>query len=417
MPSKRPRTPRAAPWLNWLLRHSLGCFLKRYFRIGASWTEEARSIKPPFVLLANHVTLIDAFILSSFIPAPICWITADGNMRSSLMRFLLGLVGSIPKSKAIPDIETVGQTVRVIRKGRGIVGICPEGQTSWNGITQELVPSTAKLLKLLRVPALAAVIKGGYYSDPRWSSSLRRGRIEIEFSAAFLPAQLGEMDADAIAERLDEVLAHDEGEWNARRRAAFATARRAEGLELALFACPSCGSVGHMVGKGARIGCGSCGASYGVDRRYRLVRESGSGPSFSSIKEWDAWQGSAFERIVLDSARDRPLDALLSDEGVVLERGRRLRPQFRVAKGRLLLYPDRIVMDRGARGAIAFALADLDGVGVLKKRLLEFSVGRDLYRARMPKPSVSARKWHLAMEALMRSRGWLRRTGTPREGV
>jgi 1-acyl-sn-glycerol-3-phosphate acyltransferase len=400
MPSEQPRTPRAAPWLNWLLKRSLSCFLKWYFRISASWTEEARAIKPPFVLLANHVTLIDAFILSSFIPAPICWITADGNMRSSLMRFLLGLVGSIPKSKAIPDIETVGQTVRVIRKGRGVVGICPEGQTSWNGITQELVPSTAKLLKLLKVPALAAVIRGGYYSDPRWSSSLRRGRMEIEFSAAFLPDRLGAMDAEAIAKRLVEVLAHDETEWNASRRAGFATARRAEGLELALFACPSCGSVGALSGEGARIRCGTCGASYRVDRRYRLERESGSGPAFSSIKEWDAWQGPAFERIILERARENPGQPLLSDEGVVLERGRRLRPQFRVAKGRLLLYPDRIEMETGARGTIAFALADLDGVGVLKKRLLEFNVGRDLYRARMPKPSVSARKWHLAIDTL-----------------
>jgi 1-acyl-sn-glycerol-3-phosphate acyltransferase len=400
MPSKQPRTPRAARWFYWLLRHSLGSFLKRYFRISASWTEEARAIKPPFVLLANHVTLIDAFILGSFITAPIYWITADGNMRSSLMRFLLGLVGSIPKSKAIPDIETVGQTVRVIRKRRGIVGICPEGQTSWNGITQALVPSTAKLLKLLKVPALAAVIKGGYYSDPRWSSSLRRGRMEIEFSAAFLPEQLGEMDAEAIAERLDEALAHDETEWNAARREGFATARRAEGLELALFMCPSCHSVEAMIGSGGRLGCGACGAAWTVDRRYRITRKSGSGPSFSSIKGWDAWQGPAFERIILARDRENSGEPILSDEVVALERGRRLRPQRRVARGRLLLYSDRIVMETGAQGAIAFALADMEGVGVLKKRLLEFSIGRDLYRAIMPKPSVSARKWHMAIEVL-----------------
>jgi 1-acyl-sn-glycerol-3-phosphate acyltransferase len=404
MENRQPRTPRVSKWFYRLLRLSAGPFLARYFRIRAEWTDAARAIVPPFVLVANHVTLIDAFILSAFIPAPIHWITADGNMRSSLMRFLLGLVGSIPKSKAIPDIQTVGQAVRVIRKRKGVVGICPEGQSCWNGITQALVPSTAKLLKLLKVPVLSAVIKGGYYSDPRWSSSMRRGRMEIALSAAFWPEELAAMDAEAVASRLEASLAHDEAAWNARALVPFASRGRAEGLELALFMCPSCGAAGTLRGTGNRLACAACGAAHRVDPMYRITRESGGGPSFATIPEWDAWQLPAFERLILESARSRPEAPLLSDEGAALERGRRLRPQRRLASGRLVLYPDRLELDAGRGRVLSFALADMDGVGVLKKRFLEFNLGRDLYQARFPEGSASARKWHLAIEMLQRAR-------------
>jgi 1-acyl-sn-glycerol-3-phosphate acyltransferase len=402
MPTGQPYTPRNARWLNRLLRQSLGRILVRYFRIGASWTEAARAIRPPYVLVANHVTLIDAFILSAFVPAPIYWITADGNMRSSVMRAILRYVGSIPKSKAIPDIETVGQTVRVIRKRKGVVGICPEGQTSWNGVSQPLAPATAKLLKLLKVPVLAAVIRGGYSSYPRWASSPRRGRIEIDFSAAFQPRELKAAGVDETAARLEASLAGDESAWGAERGIAFSSTRRAEGLELALFMCPSCRSVGTLRGRGIGFRCESCGAASLLDSRYRFRQALGERPPFEGIKEWDAWQDSAFERLILAGARERPALPLLSDEDVVLERGRRLRPQRRVASGRLLLYPDRLEMERASGGRLSFALADMEGVGVLKKRLLEFNLGRSLYQARLPKPSASARKWHMAIEVLRR---------------
>ena len=41
-------------------------------------------------------------------------VITDGNMRSSIMKLLLGMVGSIPKSKAIPDMETIGWIMDVI---------------------------------------------------------------------------------------------------------------------------------------------------------------------------------------------------------------------------------------------------------------------------------------------------------------
>jgi len=400
MPAKSPYTPRCPRWLNWALRHSLGYFLAWYLRLGSSWTDAARAIKPPFILVSNHVTLVDAFILSFFIPVPIYWIAADGNMRSSLTRAVFRLLGAIPKSKAIPDIETIGQTVRVVRKRRGVVGLCPEGQTCWNGFTQPLIPSTSKLLKLLKVPVLASVIRGGYSSSPRWGSSFRRGRIEIEFSLLLSPSEIKAMETDEIAARLDEALAHDEEAWNARRAIRFASPVRAENLELALFMCPSCGRSDSMRSEGRRIECRSCGESAFLDGYGRFAGSSGKPARFAGVKEWFTWQRGAFAESVAEAARERPDARILSDPGVALLRGKRLRPQRAVAKGELVLYPDRLEIRDVSGRSLAIPIADMDGVGVLKKRLFEFNVGRDLYQARMPKPSASALRWHLAVEAL-----------------
>ena len=76
------------------------------------------------------------------------------------MRWLLKLVGTIPKAKVIPDIETVNDIVQVVRRQKGIIGLFPEGAQSWNGSTLPLVPSTAKLLKLLKVPVVQVLIRG-----------------------------------------------------------------------------------------------------------------------------------------------------------------------------------------------------------------------------------------------------------------
>lgn len=156
--------PRAQKWFNIMLRYSYGLYLRYYFKISARGLGQIKALSPPYVLVPNHMGMLDPFMVNAFIPHPVHWVTSDGNMRSRAMKMLLSLVGSIPKSKSIPDMVTIGWIVEVIRKRGGIVGIFAEGQASWDGHTQELAPATGKLLKLLKVPVVVAILKGAYYS-------------------------------------------------------------------------------------------------------------------------------------------------------------------------------------------------------------------------------------------------------------
>lgn len=400
MPPSTRYVPQNLRWFNKLIKATYGLWLHAFFRIRGQGAAMARALKPPYVLVSNHVTVLDPFILSTFLREPVYWITSDGNMRTRLMRALLGLVGSIPKSKSIPDIETVNWTVRVIRKRRGVVGIFPEGQQTWNGTTLPLVPSTAKLLKLLKVPVLAAVIKGGYSSFPRWTSARRRGKIVVEWKLAFSPEELKSLSVDEIRGRLEAALAHDEAAWQDKARAPFEAIRRAEHVELGLFMCPRCEAIGEIRSSRSRLNCLSCGLALKLDAFGRFKARGGEAPAFSNIRDWDRWQAGAFDRRLRLDAAARPDRPLFSDAGALLFHGRKMNPLRRLRSGTLILYPDRIELATFLGERLDFPVASIEGIGVLKRNILEFYVGRDLYQIRFPLSSASARKWQSGVEIL-----------------
>jgi 1-acyl-sn-glycerol-3-phosphate acyltransferase len=411
MPHRSRYVPRNYRWFNKLVRFTYGVWLRLFFRIEVTGDDAAKTLLPPFVVISNHVTILDPFILSVLLREPVYWITSDGNMRTSLMRALLRLVGSIPKSKSIPDIETVNWTVEVIRKRGGVVGIFPEGEQSWDGTTLPLVPSTAKLLKLLKVPVLAAVIKGGYSSLPRWTTARRRGRIEVEFKLAFDPAEPKARKVEEIGERLEAALRHDEAAWQEKARVPFVALRRAEHVELGLFMCPRCEAVGSLRSSRSRLNCVSCGMALKLDPFGRFRSRIDGPPVFSNIRDWNRWQADAFRRRLLREAnllRDsgsRPHRPLFSDAGAMMLRGRKMNPLRVLRTGTLILYPDRLELATLLGERLRFPIALIEGISVLKRDILEFYVGRDLYQTRFPMRPTSARKWQTAVSILAEAAG------------
>ncbi len=392
----RPKAPR---WFNALLRHTFGRYLILRFAIRPKGLEVLQALRPPYVLVPTHHGVLDPFMVGAFVRRPVYWVTGDGNMRSRLMKFLLGLVGSIPKSKSIPDLETIGWIVEVIRKRGGIVGLFAEGQASWDGRTQPIVPATGKLLKLLKVPVVAAVLKGSYSSQPRWSWNGRPGDMEIEFKLALTGREARERSPEEIVAALEAALAFDEEEWRAEHQARYRGPGRARHLELALFMCPACERVGAMRSLGDRLYCRSCGRAVRLARDYSFVSVGHSEPFLRTIRQWDAWQAEAFARYLAGAERGRPI---FSDQGALL-RGRRAHPLLQVRKGTLALYHDRLELATPLGEALPFPIDAIEGEGVLKQQILEFYVDRTLYQVRFPFRFQSARKWSDAI-ALLRGR-------------
>lgn len=416
MAEKTRYVPANSRAFNRLIKWSYGAWLTWAYGLESRDGGFLKTLKPPYIVVANHVSTRDAFMLGILLPQPVYWITSDGNMRTRFMRFFLRRVGSIPKSKAIPDIETVRLIVEVIRKKKGVVGIFPEGQQSWDGHSLPLMSGTAKLLKLLKVPVVAALIEGGYLSLPRWAWIHRRGKVRVEWKLLLRPEELESLPLQTIEERLKEGLEHDEYEFQARAKLPFYGPKRAEHLELGLFMCPACESVARMRSSGERLHCTACGSTWRLDRygylhaldearNARRRRASGSKPGserrFSTIRDWDLWQGGAFAALIAKAEEDRPF---LSDSGALLFRGRRMNPLHRIRSGTLVLYPDRLELATLLGERLSFPIASIAGAGVLKRNILEFYSGLDLYQVRFPLRSISARKWATAMECFQRSR-------------
>lgn len=394
-------TPGNPRWFNRLLHWTYGVYLRAMYRIRVVNGEVFRTLRPPYVIVPNHACLVDPFMVGAHVPVPVHWIASDGNMRTRIMRALLRLVGTIPKSKHIPDLQTINGIVEVIRKRKGVVGIFPEGTASFDGHTQRLVPATGKLLKLLKVPVVTPVLKGAFYSLPRWSWTRRRGGLEIEFKVALTSEDLKQMSPEEILSRLEYSLEHDEAEWLASRRIPFSgRRRRAEHLETVLFQCPSCGEVGRMHSFRDHFVCEACGQRNRLDRYYRFRPDGGRPPRFSTIREWSLWQETAFREYLESRIRRNDGEPVFSDPGVLMLKGWRLSPLRRIRVGTLSMYKDRIELKPLTGAPLVFPLGEVEGEGVLKRNLLEFYRGRSVYQVRFPTRRSSARQWMMAISIL-----------------
>jgi 1-acyl-sn-glycerol-3-phosphate acyltransferase len=416
MISARRYSPTNSYFFTWILRHTYGAYICKVYKAKGIGLEVFDRIRPPFILVGNHSTLLDPFLTNYFVPHPIHWVSSDGNMRSPIMRFLMiKLVGCIPKSKAIPDIETVNWMVEFIRKRKGVVGFYPEGQSSWNGDSLPVLGSTAKLIRLLKAPVILAHSRGAYMTKPRWTYFRREGQMEIEFSELFSPEALKDMSVKEIDETLSAAIRHDDPAWARSRGIAFRHPRRAESLELALFACPACGALHSIASKGEQVFCKSCrfSAEYREDGSLKLL---GAGDSalpfgfgvqphtgemlFESLKTWDIWQKSHLGRIIAKDYLADPERPIFSDEDVSLLRGKRMDTMTLEGRGRLSLSSLSLLLRQPHGSETRIEVADIDGPGVLKWNFFEFYVGKTVYRARFDDKTASGYKYVMALEAL-----------------
>lgn len=417
MINARRYRPTSTRFSTWVLRHTVAAYLAGTYHAHAIGREIFDTVKPPFILVGNHSCNMDPILTNYFVPHPVHWVTSDGNLRSPLMRFLLiKLVGSIPKSKAIPDIETVNWIVEFIRKRKSVVGFYPEGQATWDGTSLPSLVSTAKLVKLLKVPVICAVSRGAFMTKPRWSYRKRKGEMEIEFTQLLDPLSIKRLSVAEIDEMLNKAIYHDDPAWAKKRGLRFSSAKRAERVDLAVYACPACGKLQTMKSEGNLISCSACGfaAEYGEDGSFRsaapgnigkpvceTMDSDGDGILFPSLREWDGWQKAYLGTLLGRDFAPAPGRAIFSDEKVRLLRGKRMDKMESLGYGRLTLSSDGLTL-RPERGeGISFGIGEIERPGVLKWNFFEFYVGMMVYRARFDDKAVSGYKYAMALELLI----------------
>ncbi len=398
MSTKPFRVRRASRYFNRFLKMTLGRFLVGLYNVTATNIEVVKRLSGPYVLLPNHYTTWDPFILGYFIPPPVYNVTSDVQFRSTVMRMLLGLVGSIPKSKVIPDLATV-KHILAVKNRNGVIGIYPEGRRSWDGHTSHILFSTAKLIKLLKIPVVSPIFKGAYLSLPRWSRRRRRGKIVIDFKRTLTAPEVKALSVEEIYGRIVESTAHDEYEFQRRQSIPYRGLRLAEHLELALFICPECERIGTMRSTVRLFYCTSC--HYMVRMNDLGFFEQGRGElRFETVRDWNLWQlewlkGSLSERLA--SGRE---DAIMVDENLLLLSGFRARPLKRLHFGDMSLFHDRIEFKTLIRGTLVFPIREIEGINVQIRERLEFYFRNVLYRFHSGRRIVSAYKWMTAIQIL-----------------
>lgn len=396
------RLKKASKRLNSILRFVIKNWLTWRFDfkiLGGDVTK----LKPPYLLLANHTNFWDPLFVASFIPEPVYFVTSDEYFRNPLLKVVLGLVGAIPKTKFVSDFDTVKSILKVKQAG-GVIGIFPEGKRNWDGVTEPIVHSTAKLIKSLKIPVVGALMKGAYLSKPRWAKKSRRGPITVCYQIILTPEEIKTMPVKEIYEQITSGLAYDEYAIQQGEMVPYPGKRLAEKLELYLFTCPQCRQMGTMKSEGDDFFCHSCGYRVFYDQ-YGLFRPktelSKKELSFRNPREWNRWQLDLLkERIV--SLPEKSL-LFLADDVTSLLQGSRLKSLTKLGAGQLQLMTDTVLFINSQAEPMGFKFEKIKGLNVQHNDQLEFYYENSLYRF-IFKPNISAYKWLQALRIMCAAR-------------
>lgn len=425
--------------LCWLLLVPL---LRIRFRVHFYGAQKVNADKRGCILLANHQSNIDPFLLNSPLNRQVQSFVSDSNMRSPIGKTIFWFFGGIAKAKFMQDFQSMRKAVSVVRGG-GVVGIFPEGLASWDGDSLEIIDATAKLIKFLRVPVYSAHICGSYFTLPRWGNSgVRGGRVDITYQSLLTPQQIKQLTVQQIYKEIDQAITVRTQKWQQDRHHAYRGKRRAEYVERFLFLCPHCKQVGTLASHGAQISCAACGPLADIDPYYALqpppTAQSPIVP-FADLAAWNAWQQQYWRAHVHQQAKaagnDHPPSGkvaapataapaspdhgslLLPEEQATVKIGHRqkpLRPSglFGVsltASGAILY---RAIDDRARQNtpnssetavnddtAIHPAL-QIEGCTVQNGELLEYYRSGTLYQMAICNPRRNAYKWMMTLRYL-----------------
>lgn len=402
------KVKRANRLLNRILKKTLGPWLIRRFNI--EYIEgNMEGLKPPFVVIGNHTNNWDPFIISFKISEPIHFVTSVEQFRSRIMRFLLGLAGCIPKTKAMSDAYTVKSLFHVRNRG-DVVGVFPEGKRCWDGKTEEILYPTAKVLKSMGVPVVSFLINGAYLTHPRWAATSRKGRIQVRYGILFTEEQLKTISVDEIYEKMCEALTTDDYRWQQERMIPFEGKRLAEYLERVLFLCPECGKTSTLYSKGDTLTCLACGETVRYNKYGYLEKNSGR-PRFETVLQWNQWQLKELEKMILERMKE-PGTPIFEDRDVTLFTGQRYVAVRRLRKGRLRLYVNRLEFIARDGSKTVFELSHMNGVSTHLSDWFDFYHEGKFHRAAFRDRHTSANKYTEAYDIIKRLE---RKTGRAKE--
>ena len=271
----------------WKVLRPVAAFL---WRVLYNFHAEPADVKGPILFFANHVTDVDPVMAACSFKEQIYFVASEHLMRGRFGPLVTWLQAPIPRQKGGSAADTVMATLRHIKKGYS-VGIFPEGNRSWDGVTASFPAATAKMTRTAAASGASLVtyrFEGGYFASPRWSGfSIRRGRMTGRVVGVYGPEELRAMKPAEIEAILKRDLYEDAYARQRENPIAFKGRKLAEGMETLFFLCPNCGKVHTLVSKGDRVSCTACDFSV----RY-LPTGFIEGAQWDNLRDWNLWQQS-----------------------------------------------------------------------------------------------------------------------------
>ena len=274
-------------------------FMKKY-GVKVTYKQDPREEKGAHLFISNHASRNDyIFTGVPLLPNTYNFVAGYNEFYRSHLRGVFNLLQVIPKKNFTPDIYTLKEVSRVIKNGGNIV-LFPEGMSSIAGMNQPVAVGTGKFIKHFKLPVYYSVIKGGYLSFPKYTTSEFPGRVEVVIDKMFTPEEIDKLSPEEIEDIINKKIYHDDYKWNKLYKHTYKTGgKAAEGLSDILFWCPKCGNQHSMVSKGNTIWCTECANGATVDDTYALTPLDENSVIPSTQSEWFKQEREVIKKEVL----------------------------------------------------------------------------------------------------------------------
>ena len=363
-----------------------------WFRVKGNISPELKKIKEPYLLLGNHYGRFDPFIISYYFDKRPNFVSSDAILRDRLVGSLFKGLGAMPIKKGLRDSMAIREMKKVMQAG-GAIALYPEGTRTWTGVTHPMDPSIAKLVRFLKVPVITARMRGAYLMDPRWSSPMRRARMEIDFNKIITADEIRKLSEDEIFTRIREGLYQDDTAYQEEQRIKINSKKRAEQVEKVIFQCQSCNSFSDFTATGNQFLCDNCGQTFNMDE-YGFINAD-IDLKFYNLRDWINWQNENFVNYIREEYKKPGTDPLFVGRSLSIERAEGNKSMKKLGVGDTYFYKDRIeVIVKDEKTILPHK--EITSLSAQYMERIEFFHADNAYRFVSKTQFESGLKWELA---------------------
>lgn len=354
-----------------------GLFVK--IRFGYQY-KKYHDLPEKFIVLSNHTTDYDPVFVGVSFPQQMYFVASEHIARWPLAyKFLKYGFAPIIRYKGTTATSTVMEMLRLVKDGKRVC-MFAEGNRSWDGVTAAVAPATGKVIKSAKCALITYRLQGGYFVSPRWSKTLRRGKVAGNLVNVYTAEQIAAMSVKEINEIIARDLYEDAYARQQEAPVPYKGKNLAEGMENLLFICPKCGAVDSMHSKEDTVSCSKCDFGFRYTEFGML-----EGAPYDTITEFTAWQKQevekAAEKGTIYTAPEGDLVTILKSV------------ETQVAQGKVELSGEML-----SCGDYQIPVQDILDMEMHGKRALVFST-KDAYYELKPSEKVSAYKFYRLFKA------------------
>ena len=314
--------------------------------------------KGPCIILFNHQTTMDPFFVSKSFRFPVYFFASDDLFNLKVSPLIRYLAAPIPTIRISIDPKSVIAALRILREG-GAVGIAPEGNRTLSGrLWWEIPEAVAKLVKTAKCPLVLYNLCGGFGTDPRWGTKIRKGTRFDGFVKRILdPKDYADLSVNELFSIIKKELDVDDTASGEHYR----SRKRAEHIERALYICPVCRKTGTIRSHGTKFFCTNCKTEAEYTETLSIVPPFGG---YSHIYEWFEW-----ERVeIVKKLRG---GESISDTGILFRDSVKLKKKVTLPGDTVKMTNDCLIIS-GESSELCYPIKEIDAITAVGKKKFNF---------------------------------------------